>query len=88
MERSYSPREAGRILGFKTHTIQVWDRQGRIKCIRLPLEGGGYRSPRSGCCEGGNSIRMSHRWASNGEKRTIAIEYQPSDEILSYLRDM
>jgi len=31
---------------------------------------------------------MSHRWASNGEKRTIAIEYQPSDEILSYLRDM
>ncbi|NHV60777.1 MAG: MerR family transcriptional regulator [Candidatus Verstraetearchaeota archaeon] len=29
MERSYSSREAGRILGFKTHTIQVWDRQGK-----------------------------------------------------------
>ena len=74
--------------GLKLTPYRCGTGKGRIKCIRLPLEGGGYRSPRSGCCEGGNSIRMSHRWASNGEKRTIAIEYQPSDEILSYLRDM
>jgi len=45
MERSYNPREAGRILGVKTHTIQVWDRQGRIKCIRLPT--GRRRIPES-----------------------------------------
>jgi putative resolvase len=36
LERSYSPKEAGKMLGVTTHTIQVWDRQGRIKCIRLP----------------------------------------------------
>jgi len=31
---------------------------------------------------------MSHPWRSRGEKRTIAIEYQPSEEILGYLSDM
>jgi len=36
MERTYSPREAGLLLGVTTHTIQVWDRQGKIQCIRLP----------------------------------------------------
>jgi putative resolvase len=45
MERSYSPREAGRILGVTTHTIQVWDRQGKIRCIRLPT--GRRRIPES-----------------------------------------
>lgn len=36
MEKSYSPREAAAILGVAVHTIQVWDRQGRIRCARLP----------------------------------------------------
>ncbi|MGC8961986.1 MAG: helix-turn-helix domain-containing protein, partial [Candidatus Bathyarchaeia archaeon] len=36
MEKSYSPREAAAILGVTVHTIQVWDRTGRIKCLRLP----------------------------------------------------
>ena len=36
MERSYSPKEAGKMLGVTTHTIQVWDRQGKIRCVRLP----------------------------------------------------
>jgi putative transposase len=31
---------------------------------------------------------MSHRRASKGEKRTIAIEYQPSESTLTYLNDM
>jgi len=31
---------------------------------------------------------VSHPWRSKGEKRTIAIEYQPSESILSYLNDM
>jgi putative transposase len=31
---------------------------------------------------------MSHKWASKGEKRTIAIEYHPSESILTYLNDM
>ena len=31
---------------------------------------------------------MSHRWASKGEKRTIAIGYQPSESTLTYLNDM
>jgi putative resolvase len=36
MEKSYTPREASVILGVSVHTIQVWDRQGRINCFRLP----------------------------------------------------
>jgi len=36
MEKNYSPREAAAILGVAVHTIQVWDRQGKIKCVRLP----------------------------------------------------
>jgi putative resolvase len=36
LERSYSPKEAGKILGVTTHTIQVWDRSGKIRCLRLP----------------------------------------------------
>ena len=31
---------------------------------------------------------MGHRWASKGEKRTIAIGYHPSESILTYLNDM
>jgi len=36
MEKNYSPREVAAILGVAVHTIQVWDRQGKIKCVRLP----------------------------------------------------
>lgn len=36
MERNYSPREAAAILGVAVHTIQVWDREGGIRCVRLP----------------------------------------------------
>jgi putative resolvase len=35
LERSYSPKEAGKILGMNKHTIQVWDRRGKIRCLRL-----------------------------------------------------
>ncbi|MDG6988753.1 MAG: IS607 family transposase [Nitrososphaerota archaeon] len=45
MERSYSPKKAGEILGVTTHTIQVWDRQGKMKCLRLPT--GRRRVPES-----------------------------------------
>jgi len=31
---------------------------------------------------------LSHRWASRGEKRTIAVDYSPNESILTYLRDM
>jgi len=40
------------------------------------------------CSERDDTIQMSHPWRSKGEKRTIAVEYQPSEEILSYLTDM
>jgi putative resolvase len=36
LERSYSPKEAAAILGVTVHTIQVWDRQGKMHCLRLP----------------------------------------------------
>jgi putative resolvase len=45
LERSYSPKEAGKILGVTTHTIQVWDRRGKIRCLRLPT--GRRRIPES-----------------------------------------
>ena len=31
---------------------------------------------------------MSHAWASSGEKRTIWWYYEPSDQIVDYLKDM
>jgi putative resolvase len=43
--RSYSPKEAGKMLGVTAHTTQVWDRRGRIGCIRLPT--GRRRIPES-----------------------------------------
>jgi excisionase family DNA binding protein len=45
LERSYSPKEAGKMLGVTTHTTQVWDRRGRIRCLRLPT--GRRRIPES-----------------------------------------
>ena len=45
MEPAYSPRAAGKILGVTTHTIQVWDREGKIRCLRLPT--GRRRVPES-----------------------------------------
>jgi len=36
MEKSYSPKEAATILGVTVHTIQMWDRAGKIHCVRLP----------------------------------------------------
>jgi len=35
-----------------------------------------------------DAIQMSHPWRSRGEKRTIAVEYQPSESILACLNDM
>ena len=31
---------------------------------------------------------MNHAWASSGEKRTVWWYYEPSDQILAYLKDM
>jgi len=31
---------------------------------------------------------LSHPWGTRGEKRTIAIEYQVSESMLTYLNDM
>lgn len=45
MERSYSPKKAEETLGVTTHTIQAWDRQGRIRCLRPPT--GRRRVPES-----------------------------------------
>jgi len=36
MERALTPKEAAAMLGVTVHTIQVWDRQGKIRCLRLP----------------------------------------------------
>lgn len=45
MEKNYSPREAAAILGVAVHTIQVWDREGKLHCVRLPS--GRRRVPQS-----------------------------------------
>jgi excisionase family DNA binding protein len=36
MEKLLTPKEAGEILGVCTKTIQRWDKQGKIRCIRTP----------------------------------------------------
>ena len=44
-ERLYTIKEAKRLLGVTTWTIQQWDRQGKIKCVRTV--GGRRRIPES-----------------------------------------
>ena len=45
MERSYTLGEAAKILGVHPKTIQKWDREGKIRCIRTV--GGKRRIPES-----------------------------------------
>lgn len=45
LERLYTIKEAKRLLGVTTWTIQQWDRQGKIKCVRTI--GGRRRIPES-----------------------------------------
>jgi putative resolvase len=44
-ERLYTIKEARKLLGVTTWTIQQWDRQGKIKCVRTV--GGRRRIPES-----------------------------------------
>jgi len=34
MERLYTMKEASKLLGVHVKTIQKWDREGKIKCVR------------------------------------------------------
>ena len=45
MERLYTLKEASKILGVHVKTIQKWDREGKIKCVRTV--GGRRRIPES-----------------------------------------
>ncbi|MEM0017076.1 MAG: MerR family DNA-binding transcriptional regulator, partial [Candidatus Korarchaeum sp.] len=42
-ERLYTIKEAKKLLGVTTWTIQQWDRQGKIRCVRTV--GGRRRVP-------------------------------------------
>jgi len=44
-ERLYTIKEAKKLLGVTTWTIQQWDRQGKIRCVRTI--GGRRRVPES-----------------------------------------
>ncbi|MBW1976057.1 MAG: recombinase family protein, partial [Deltaproteobacteria bacterium] len=35
-ERYLTPKEAGKLLGVSTRTIQRWDKKGLIKVVRTP----------------------------------------------------
>jgi putative resolvase len=45
MEKHYTMKEASKILGVSVRTLQRWDKQGKIKCIRTV--GGKRRVPES-----------------------------------------
>jgi len=45
MERLYTMKEASRLLGVHVKTIQRWDREGKIRCVRTV--GGKRRVPES-----------------------------------------
>ncbi|MHA1594362.1 MAG: IS607 family transposase [Candidatus Baldrarchaeia archaeon] len=45
MERLYTLKEASKLLGVHVKTIQKWDREGKIRCVRTP--GGRRRVPES-----------------------------------------
>ena len=45
MERLYTMKEASKLLGVHIRTIQKWDKQGKIRCVRTV--GGKRRVPES-----------------------------------------
>ncbi|MBC7113155.1 MAG: IS607 family transposase [Candidatus Methanomethyliales bacterium] len=45
LERHYTMKEASKILGVSVRRLQIWDKEGKIKCIRTP--GGRRRIPES-----------------------------------------
>lgn len=45
MERHYTLKEASKILGVSIRTLQLWDKKGKIKCVRTV--GGRRRIPES-----------------------------------------
>ena len=36
MEKTYRPRDAALLLGVSIPTLQRWDREGKLHCLRLP----------------------------------------------------
>ena len=45
LEKHYTMKEASRILGVSVRRLQIWDKQGKIRCVRTP--GGRRRIPES-----------------------------------------
>lgn len=45
LEKHYTMREASKILGVSVRRLQIWDKQGKIRCVRTP--GGRRRIPES-----------------------------------------
>jgi len=45
MEKLYTMKEASEILGVHVRTLQKWDREGKIRCVRTV--GGKRRVPES-----------------------------------------
>jgi len=42
MEKLYTLKEAKKLLGVTTRTIQRWDKEGKIRLLGLLAVGGGY----------------------------------------------
>ncbi|MGB9631056.1 MAG: IS607 family transposase, partial [Candidatus Methanodesulfokora sp.] len=45
LEKHYTMKEASRILGVSVRRLQIWDKEGKIRCVRTP--GGRRRIPES-----------------------------------------
>lgn len=104
LEKHYTMKEASRILGVSVRRLQIWDKQGKIKCIRTP--GGRRRIPESelkralGVREADVSKRAvvyarvsSHDQKQNGDlerQRQSLLEYAESKgyEVVSILEDV
>ena len=42
MKMTYSPKEFGALIGRSTHTLQKWDREGRLRAHRSPISNRRY----------------------------------------------
>jgi putative resolvase len=45
LEKLYAPCEAAKMLGVTTKTLKLWEKAGKIRCVRTP--GGHRRIPES-----------------------------------------
>lgn len=90
MQKLYSLKEVRKILGVSRDTLQRWDREGRLKCIRMPS--GRRRIPESEILrilgsERRRKVGIYARVSGYGQKEDLARQIEYIKENLNLSED-